>query len=345
MGAFVKTALASDLKVEASFDFDSRQFLGVKMYEANTIGTQSVVGPSGMQLGVRFILTNQSGRSLSDVRVDINPPEFLGKPEQKSVPILAANESREIVFFVNYPSAKVIRGRELKSEISYHVSSGDQTIDGLLPFTLKNPAFTPGALTLLGICLLLTALLILLANRFQVMRHFTTTEIVTLAVMTAFYVASSLLAQVMRAMGFPVIFLHSFWALYFFIVLLVTVRLVPKVGSVATVKLAGTLLSCLMFYGLDFINLMTYTLPAILAFEVWFLMTGYGRSLFSAVGSAILFLIFPIGFFWFYVSPIIYHSFYAMWYIMVWMVFNAVTFTSGSLIGYFFSRHLVRVLK
>jgi hypothetical protein len=203
----------------------------------------------------------------------------------------------------------------------------------VLVLELKNP-FTPlttGAL--FALLLLLAFALFVFIRRARLFSRFSTYELVTLAVFTAFYVLGSFLSGFIRSFGLSSVLMHVLWALYSWTLLLVLVRLVPKPGSVSALMILGALLTGLLIFGLDPLMLVGFTLPGALVLEIWFGASGYGRTLFSALGAGLCYSLCPVAFFWFFVTPAFYHIYYAPGFIWFWVATNLAVYLAASVAG------------
>jgi hypothetical protein len=178
----------------------------------------------------------------------------------------------------------------------------------------------------------------------QLFKGFETSELVTLSVFTAFYVLGAFLSGFVKAVNLNSVLMQIVWAIYSWILILTLVRLVPKPGSVSILMILGSLLTGILIFGVDPLMLLTYTIPGALTLELWFAVSGYGRSFFSAFGAAVCYIFFPVAFFWFFVTSQIYHYFYSLPYILFWVGLNAFSYLIASILGYRVSRYFEKVI-
>jgi len=360
---FTPTLSADDtpsVSVDFQFPFDDQQSIfGINIYKNHIAGAGSVIGPEQDFLEASIVLKNLEDVSLTKVQVRLKVPGYLYLSEkskgewgsdrkgeiEKQLGQFPAGGQKTVSILFKKPKLKKGLSDSFHLEVLVGQGESQKQIDFSFPFEIKSPSFALGALGLLGICLIFGGLLFLLAKRFQIFHRLTTTEIVSLAVFSAFYVVGSFILMMLRAFGIPTFFLQIFWGAYFFVIIILSVRFIPKVGTVAIVKIAGTLIGSVMFYGISPVMLLTHTIPAVLALELWFLLTGYGKSMRSCVGAGLVYLLVPSAFFWFYVSPLFYHHYYALWYAGFWLSINAVSFVLGGFLGYRVANRVVEVVK
>lgn len=346
---------SSSVSIEVDFPYGLDNYFGIRMYEKGVAGSVTPYDSQGFPLPAQVTVKNHSSSTLFQLKLNFKVDSPLNFKQEENDPShwiiekLKPQETASKIIYLQPPKQEELSGR---SQTCFFYYSGDG-LEGEKPFTLngktsleiRNPrtGWMPYWVLLNGSVGL--ALLLFFGGYRRLFSQYTTAEIVTLAILISFEVACSVFSQILRTFGAPTLILNVAWAFYFWIFLVAAVRLIPKKGTVLIFIFGGTLVSGLLLWGLSPIFFLTYTVCAALVFELWFRLTGFGKTLFSALGSAMVFLIYPVAFFWFYVSPILYHYFYHWWYVQLWLAADLLTYVPAAWVGYFFTSRLMKAVR
>jgi len=336
--------------VEIQFPFANYDSVyGLNIFKNGIVGAKNYSETSSFSSRIlRVSVFNDSENVLNNLRIDFSIPKslkFKNKEAEYKKEQLLSGEVCEFDVTFEPPESKTDLEQTLSYQLSWDDKEGAQELKGDFNFKVKSPSFT---LASLGLSFFYFVLLVLFAfqikklNRIQ---KFSFPELVFLFVLASIYAISSFVLPLLSALKVSSFLTQFLWGVYFFIILMIAVRFVPKAGTVAMIKIIGTLIGSFMFFDLDIVMFLTYTLPTILALEIWFLYSGYGKTRGSALGSALIYWICPNCFFWLFVSPAFYHSYFPIWYTLLWLLVNAASFFVGSFLGFTIANYLERRLK
>lgn len=361
---FVAAPAHSETPLEISVDFPAGKdsIFGVQMYEKGVIGPSASRPDMEFPLPATITFENRSGSDYKNLAVTLKieePLSFLipspvSEAEETSRDILwetgslSPDESKEITYFVKRPGQKELAQKEAEAKLSLIVKgthAGEQfEIDRSYTLKIKDKS-SPFLVWLITLSGSIGLILLIWLGRFRpFFARFTTAEIVTVAIFISFQVAGSIFTQILKTVGVPSIGIHTVWIFYYWILLLSLVRLVPKKGAVMLFVFGSAVILNMLLWGFNPVQILTYTICSALVLESWFMATGYGRTLFSAMGAGLLFVVYPTSFYWFFVAPVLYHHFYSGWYIQLWLVVNILTYVTAGWIGYSFSKRIVKVV-
>lgn len=349
-------AAQSPLEIDFDFPYGKDTFLGIRMYEKGVVGSISKFSVHDFPVRGKIVVRNAGGVAVENAKLEFTLEEPLVFETQQAppsgkwdgprrlvweIPRLEPGAAADVLVHVIPPKAETLAEGETPLRLFY--SGGG--IKGEIPFRLRNPQnkWLPYLVIFNGSAVL--ALLLLFGGYRKLFARYTTAELVSLAILISFYVACSVVSQILRAFGAPSTVLHLAWSFYFFSFLLTAVRLVPKRGAALLFIYGGTLVSGLMLWGLSPIFILTYTICSGVAFEIWFRLTGFGKNLFSAVGAAVVFFVYPVSFFWFFIAPVLYHYFYHWWYIAFWLVLDIGVYVPAAALGWWFTNRLVKAVR
>jgi len=327
-------------------------------YEKGVVGTDTFLVESRFSLKGKVQVQNLGPRPLGPLRLELEAGPHLGFVSNHQEPFVASKkiwdlgglkpgQSSDFLFKVKRPSFKELSSNRTASFLRARVveegpPAGIYALH--FPVTIRKsmPGLGPGVL--IGLSLALFIALIAAVRRLRLFKRFQTTELVTLSVFVAFYVLGSFLSSFVKSIGISSLLMHFLWSIYSWVLLITLLRFVPKPGSVGILMILGALVTGILVFGVDALMLLTYTIPGALALELWFALSGYGRSLVSVLGSAVVHVLFPITFFWFITAPVIYHTYYSFWYVLFWLAINAVAYITGALLAYRAAGYFERVI-
>jgi hypothetical protein len=216
---------------------------------------------------------------------------------------------------------------------------------GFFPVTLENPPVFLGPLLLLLVSLAALVLLVVTVRTSGILTRLSNVDLATLSVLAAFLVLGTFIVPLLRSCGVPTVLLVAVGQLPVWLAVLAAVRLVPQPGAVGLLLFTYQIVQDLLFYGLSPLRLATETLPAVLALELWFALTGYGRSRWSALGAAPIYLLATEGLLYALVVPLFYHSYYALWYVTFTMALHGAIYLVWAELGYRTAGSVARVVR
>jgi ABC-type thiamin/hydroxymethylpyrimidine transport system permease subunit len=172
---------------------------------------------------------------------------------------------------------------------------------------------------------------------------FSTLDLITIAFSVVFlYVA--ILPFKMGLSRVP--FLHPFFfSIPFTCILMIAVRLIPKLGSVTLLICGNSLFAQIISRGINPLW-WPYALAESLSLEVYFFLTrNYAatatNTIFAgALRGAVVYL-----YFYYISSPYIWHKFYAPWYIAVYTIEGVIGSALGGLLGYKISNFVEKAYR
>lgn len=341
------------LQIEIDFPHGQDSVFGVQMYEKGVIGPASINQDMEFPLPAKITVSNKTDRLISNLVMEfkIKEPLMFLVPEKSiwEIKNLLPGENESILVQIKRPETKVLEKKTTECLLTYK-GKGSQdkipfSIEGSYPLKVLHRT-TPWMTWLVTFSGLIGLLLLLLFGKYRgLFLTYSTAEIVTMAIFISFHVAGSVFTQILKTLGAPSLAVHFVWVIYFWLLLVGLIRLVPKKGTVLIFVFGSAVILNLLLWGFNPIQILTYTICSALSLEVWFRLTGFGRSLFSVIGASLIYVLYPVSFFWFFVAPVLYHHFYSLWYIQLWLVFNLVSYLSSSILGYLFATRLVKVVR
>lgn len=136
-----------------------------------------------------------------------------------------------------------------------------------------------------------------------------------------------------------------FFSVPYTTILVVGVRLVPKVGTVTLLICGHSLLSQILSSGVNPLW-WPYALLAGFVLEIYFLITGnYLATMRNAVGAGILRGFTVYVYFYYFSAPYIWHQHYAPWYIWLQTGQGMAGSALGAIIGFYLSRTIIQAYR
>ncbi len=344
------------IEIEIDFPCERDSLFGVTMYHKGVIGPESPDSEVELPMPAKISLKNKTQKPIQNLNINLTieaPLTFFnaqGGTSQEYVwelNTLAPEKTESIKVNIKRPPIDKIETQQ--ATLHYSVQGFQEPnpiqLSGNYPITLhfSKKKWIPWAVLLAGPAAL--TLLLLLGNYRKLFSHYSTADIVTLAIFISFYVAGAIFTQVLKTLGAPSLIVHSAWFVYMFILLLGLIRLIPKKGVALIFIFGNAVILNTLLWGFNLINLLTFTVGSAVSLELWFRLTGYGRSFFSAFGSGLIFLIYPVSYYWFFTAPYLYHHYYSLWYIELWLLVNLINCGLGGVFGYLFSKRIVKVVR
>lgn len=180
----------------------------------------------------------------------------------------------------------------------------------------------------------LAVIIFVLARRKRAFSTFTNYELITLSLFICLLFVSRLPMRI--GLGFGNVLLLNGIIMFapYIAVLVIGIRLVPKVGSVFLMTIGYGILSTFI-YGGNFLILPYYFLTSFVL-ELYFLVTGdYVKSLVNTMIGSWLIAVIGGTFFFCVSAPLFYRLHYAPWFIIIRVIFgNGVGALVGAYIGY-----------
>jgi len=270
------------------------------MYKKGVIGPAAKKGNMEFPPAAMITVTNTGSETINAFQLDLQieePLQFVTPENEKSpqeryrsgylweIGKLEPGEKKQFKIYVKRPPKEILKEKETPKLLHFTGSGllGKSTIEmkGNYAMKIRDPEnrivillITFGGVTLL--------FLLLTFGKYQrLFSHFTTAEIVTMAIFISFYVAGAVFTQILKTVGFPSIAIHSIWVMYFWVLLITLLRLVPKKGTVLIFIFGHTIILDLLMWGFNPIHILTFTVGSAVSLEVWFRLTGFGKTLFS----------------------------------------------------------------
>ncbi len=172
---------------------------------------------------------------------------------------------------------------------------------------------------------------------------FSTFELITIS----FFILLMYGAVLPFKMGLSKIpFLHAFFfSIPFTCVLFIGIRIVPKCGTAAFLICGHSLFSQIISRGINPLW-WPYAFLESLVLEIYFLLTrNYLKSYYSAIFSGALRGLTVYLYFYFVSAPLIWHKFYAPWYITIQTALGIIGSSIGGILGYRISKAVERAYK
>ena len=333
------------------------------VYRQGTIGVQPLTGKAAYPVICSFTvepplklageetrITIDSGPLLSIEQAkaitDQSEQEFVTQSKNQASVSVGAATLRKIQIRVPVPERSALPTGDQQSKITIRLESANQKSrlqNGFL-LTIKNPAAS-GTIGIVLTSLLALVFLVLAARKFKWFSSFTSSQLTTAAVFSAFFAAGGLIAVLMRMFAFPGILTQFAWDFYYFSLILCCVRVTPRPGALIVSMTGGYLISGILFFGLSPITLLTWVLPGAVVLEVWFALTGYAETRFSSTGAAVAYLIAPASVYWFVTAPFLFHYYYAGWYVALSLLAAAASYILPSLVSHNFARRLGEIVR
>ncbi len=344
----------NSVEINIDFPYGIDSMFGVTMYEKGVIGPAIKDAEMNFAMAAQITIKNKTDQPLDNLKIDFtlkNSLDLLNSntdtPNQYSWAIasLKPNESQSIKLSVKRPHQEKLTKNKAALEYSIYKEDSTLLLEGDYSIKIAGPKndLIPWATLLLGPTALL---LLLIFGKYQkLFDTYSTAEIVTAAIFVSFYVAGSIFTQILKTLGTPSIAIHTIWVYYMFMLMLCLVRLVPKKGIVMIFLFSNAVILNTIMWGFNFIHIFTYTIGSAVILELWFYLTGYGRTRFSAIGSGLIFVVYPISFYWFFTAPNLYHHYYSLWYIQLWLSINFFSYLTAGWIGYWFANRIEKVIR
>lgn len=342
------------VEIEIDFPYGVDSMFGVTMYEKGVIGPSIRDAEMDFAMAAKITITNKSHKPLNPLQVDLklNPPLLLLNNNTETenqylwnLPSLEPNKSQSIKISIQRPRQEKINKKTSSLEYFVKDKNTGLLLQGSYPIKISVPKnnLIPWITLFVGPIALF---FLLIFGKYQkLFDTYSTAEIVTAAIFVSFYVAGSIFTQILKTLGTPSIAIHTIWIYYMFMLMLCLVRLVPKKGVVMIFLFSNAVILNTILYGFNFIHIFTYTIGSAVILELWFYLTGYGKTRFSAIGSGLIFVIYPISFYWFFVAPNLYHHYYSLWYIQLWLSINFLSYLTAGWIGYWFANRIEKVVR
>jgi len=178
-----------------------------------------------------------------------------------------------------------------------------------------------------------------LSLRRRLLCHFSTQELVTIALICSLlYVAVLPFKFGLSRIPFIQAF---FFSIPFTAVLVIGIRLVPKFGTATLLIFGNSLLAQIVSRGINPLW-WPYALLSSFVLEAYFLITkNYLKTLVNTIGAGILRGLVVYLYFYFIAGPYIWHKFYAPWYISIQTLQGVIGSGLGALIGFALSKTIL----
>jgi len=353
------------LRVEVVFPLMADKKTGRSLVRPGLLGSASPFVKSGPLQG-RISVTNPGAVPLGPLEVELRPrapltfasetKEEKDKEKKKGaapivlrhwrVETLAPGETKVFAFSIKPPPPGERPGRT-ESGLEWTIlAEGERPeLSGFYPVTVENPAVYLGPLVLLAVSALALVLLVVAVKKSGVLARLSNVDLATLGVLSAFLVVGTFIVPLVRSFGVPTNFLVAIGHFPVWLGVLAAARLVRKPGAIGLMLFAYKIVQDLLFYGLSPLALATETLPAALALELYFALTGYGKRLPAALGAVPVYLLATEVLFYGLTLPLFYHMYYAGWYVASTISVHFVAYLVWAWLGHRTARSLERVLR